>query len=101
MPIYHPEDLQAKLVQEVPDVKVAIKQFPNREAYHEFRKTVLVELGKDADSHKTSPLTYTVDDDGKPQTYIGGYDAFSAYVKDKYGVSLQWIAKPVMVKARL
>ena len=46
-----------------------------RDEYHVLRASILKNtLGKDADSHKTCPLVYSVGADGKA-SYIGGCDA--------------------------
>lgn len=46
-----------------------------RDQYHEFRIQTLNQLGKPPTSHTTCPLTFLESAEGKPQTFIGGFDA--------------------------
>lgn len=62
-----PNDVSAKIVE------------LSRDDFHEHRKAALTEMGKQDSDHRTCPLVYTLDDQGKANKFIGGCDATLAH----------------------
>lgn len=58
----------------------------DRDAFHVKRVELLTEFGKDPEEHKTSPLIFECDKDGKKIKYIGGGSDFVELAQKDYGI---------------